>query len=247
MEHQEHLDDDHGSMGSFNSAEIAAKLGETTPPSDEILVKLRDRLQELDTQLARPLLTDKKAAPIRLEREAVQTEYDALRARALDEEDGEMTPEERQQRIQELWATVEPEDSEEEVLTKMGVLDEDGRFTYPQQLLSEHTNELWRNYLVAVKNHIIATERAKLDHTADNSQLKALDGIRVKRHDEFAKALRSELGMEKNEDNFEWARRLAVKMRESLVPNTGELGATNQRVRALIDEHLNGLQERKAS
>ena len=58
------------------------------------------------------------------------------------------------------------------------------------------------------------------------TELEAIERSRTKNHNELTRSVMADLGVEDNEENFMFFRRLVAKMRDTAIPNTGEIKGT---------------------
>jgi hypothetical protein len=144
------------------------------------------------------------------------------------------------EKLRQQFATVETTDSEDAILLKLGMVryengSDQGKliFQYPEGLFTEHTNELWEGYIDMVKSHATAFDQLKREELTD-PEWRAIDQRRVNAHNLFTAAMLHDLGLENNDENFTFCRRLAAKMRDELIPNTGELYTTRDKVTQLV-------------
>lgn len=121
-----------------------------------------------------------------------------------------------------------PDLSEQEVLTQLGMIDEEGKFTFPDKMFSQNTNTLWRRYIDWVRSQSKYFDMMRNGEAIPitRSELEAIEISRTKNHDELTRAVMTDLGVEDNEANFTYFRRLLAKMRDNAIPNMGEIKGT---------------------
>lgn len=139
------------------------------------------------------------------------------------------------ERIIQAFAELDGTESDKETLMHLKMLDENGRFTYPYQLFSEETNDAWERYIDAVKKHQKIVDNAS-EFGATPAELKAVDDIRVRYHNEFTRLLMQDLKMDADVENeFYLARQLAAKMRDAKMPNMGEMAVAAKYAKYMLD------------
>lgn len=152
----------------------------------------------------------------------------------------------RSQKLAEAAIGIKNEDNDEAALQHLGMIDGDGRFAYPRGVFSSEVDRKWDKYIESVKAHEGAVKQAVDEHWG-SEVLGNLDRIRSEAHDEFTRALMREMGLDDTTDNFISVRRLAAKMRDGALPNTGELQIARYKVDQMLDKAIKDTQERKAS
>ncbi len=140
--------------------------------------------------------------------------------------------EQHRENMQEMLKSIDGSESENILLAKMGMLNADGQFEFPEQIFSPDTNKKWHEYLRTVKKGTAAINLANQLHIT-SADVAKIDLLRVKAHDEVTEAVRQEMG---ETLSFEDARRLLAKMREMSIPNSGELKTTASAAWELVEK-----------
>lgn len=108
-----------------------------------------------------------------------------------------------------------------DALVTIGIIsyDKDDKkvYRFPEELVPESTNELWKTYLAAVCNHV-KTQRDLSNHVIDDkSALEQADKTRTYAHNAITKDLNAILGFEGNQNwEFKDTRQLVAHIRDQV-------------------------------
>ncbi len=141
-------------------------------------------------------------------------------------------------------------DSSDELLTKMGMLEQDPktgglRFTFPEKVFPPHVQDKWDHYTDIVARHVSAIlERSQGGAgSKDPIFITQLDVIRTHAHNNLSMAIKNFLMLDGWD--LEKCRNLVIKMRDKKFPTieTAEKHVTARSVRLLLFE-LKGIVDR---
>lgn len=128
----------------------------------------------------------------------------------------------RKHALDSILQSINGSEDENELLQKLGFLNNEGKFTFPEKLFSPRAKELYDDYLELVVLWVRASENSALLGT-DVAEMRYLDRARVLAHNQATQQIYEEMG---GALEFAQVRRLIAKMRDMVVPNAGESKTT---------------------
>lgn len=128
----------------------------------------------------------------------------------------------RKHTLETILESINGNEGEDEILQKLGFLDVNGKFTFPDKLFSPLAKELYDKYLELVILWKNANDNSALIGV-DVPEMKYLDKARVMAHDQAAQQIYEEMD---GTIEFLKVRGLIAKMRDNVVPNAGESQST---------------------
>jgi len=194
--------------------------------SDDEIVALRSELKTVRSKSSNSPREAEIVDTIKSLRNRKLAEGSALFGIALE---GVESNEETEQRKAFLADAVkDPELPEQDILVKLGMIDDEGKFQFPAKMFSKSTGQLWRKYIDFVRSQQKYFDMIKSDRNSSipKDDLEAIELSRTSSHNELTRSVMRDLGVEDNEENFKFYRRLVAKMRDNAVPNTGEIKGT---------------------
>ena len=202
-------------------ANIAAKDSSGSELSEAEVDALIDQLPEVKQAVA-DINGIRKAGDRAAERRKVE-DISALRAQARSNlfahNLSHTGDEEKRMQLENLANSVSSDMSGQEIMHRLGMLDADGRYVFPQHLYSDRTRQWFDDYMALVGRW----EQAKNLSLADGveaSELQYLDRARRIAHDRAAETLVEDTD---GTISFLDARELIDKFRERRMPGTGEM------------------------
>ncbi len=188
------------------------------------------------------------------QKELVKQVLDELRARNGEEtreEKAHRLEKERQEKLGVIKASLRGDETDTEILKAYELTDEQGQLTrssISSPLFHDRTRAAFGNYLSLVAQYDAAAEAAR-QYSFHLKNFGRADRSRTEAHDLVADEVGKDLGLE-----FPVARRLVAKMREEIIPGSGESTSYATAVRgskiierygndlgAMVDERLEGI------
>ncbi len=130
--------------------------------------------------------------------------------------------------------------SDEDTLQRIGMVDEEGKFSFPAELFSSDTGKLWRRYMKYVQGQqeyfTMTSKGEALPITP--AEMAAMELARTSEHNKLTRSVMIDLGVKDTPENLVFYRGLVAKMRDSAVPNTGEIKITAKRANEWYDNFL---------
>lgn len=138
--------------------------------------------------------------------------------------------------------TINGEEDDSEILQKLGFVDENGKFSFPEKIFSQRAKELYDKYLELIVIWQRANEQSAL-LGVDVDEMKYLDKARTMAHDQATQQICDEMN---GALGFQQVRRLIAKMRDNLVPNAGESQSTALAARKALEKAAQDVYAREA-
>lgn len=129
---------------------------------------------------------------------------------------------ERRINIEKIISSIDDGDDENELLGKLGFLNEEGKFTFPKKYFSPLAKELYDRYIKIVDQWIQSFEVANA-LKKDTDEIQYLESARKSAHDQVTQQICEELH---GKLDFYKVRKLVQKMRDETIPNAGESQTT---------------------